>query len=198
MEGWDANTVTHVLGLRLRHATALRAGHRSRPAPAVVRAERRRSGPGPLQRRVRRRLRHPIRFHDQARRGPAATAARDDPGQGRASRPRRARNPLPPRRRISRRAAGRASYGGIQRRFNARAHSRPGRPVGHSNFRDHRGGRRHEPGAPGRHAPIHAALPRHSAPAVHEMARPWRRTASIGPNSSCWSTMATATTMSCT
>ena len=47
---------------RLRHSAPLRAGHRPRPAPPVVRAERR----GPLQRRICRCLRHSLRLHRQA------------------------------------------------------------------------------------------------------------------------------------
>ena len=75
---------------RLRHAAPLRAGHRPRAAPPVVRPERR----GPVQRRVRRRPRHPLRLHGQAGRRAAAAAARDHSGQGDAPRARRARDPL--------------------------------------------------------------------------------------------------------
>jgi type III restriction enzyme len=58
-EGWDANTVTHVLGVRaFGTQLAVRAGHRPRPAPPVLRPERGR----PVQRRVRRRPRHPFDF----------------------------------------------------------------------------------------------------------------------------------------
>ena len=40
-EGWDANTVTHVLGVRaFRSPAALRAGRRPRTAPTVVRRQR--------------------------------------------------------------------------------------------------------------------------------------------------------------
>ena len=82
-EGWDANTVTHVLGVRacLRYPAAVRAGHRPRPAPPVLRAERGRA----LQRRVCGRTRHPLRFHRQAGRGATAATARDHPGQGDAA-----------------------------------------------------------------------------------------------------------------
>ena len=39
-EGWDANTVTHILGVpRLRHPAPLRAGHRPGAAPAVLRPQ---------------------------------------------------------------------------------------------------------------------------------------------------------------
>ena len=94
-EGWDANTVTHVLGrARLRHPASLRTGHRPRPAPPVLRSQRGR----PVQRRIRRRPRHPVRLHRQAGRRPAPAAPGDHPGQGRPPRSRRAGNPLSPRR----------------------------------------------------------------------------------------------------
>jgi len=35
-EGWDANTVTHVLGVRLRHPASVRAGHRPGAPPPIV------------------------------------------------------------------------------------------------------------------------------------------------------------------
>ena len=75
---------------RLRHAASVRAGHRPRAAPPVLRPERGRA----LQRRICRRLRHSLRLHGQAGHRAAAAAARDDPGQGRAPGARRARNPL--------------------------------------------------------------------------------------------------------
>jgi type III restriction enzyme len=37
-EGWDASTVTHILNPRLRHTAPVRAGHRPRAAPPVIRA----------------------------------------------------------------------------------------------------------------------------------------------------------------
>ena len=47
---------------RLRHPTALRTGDWPLPTPAVLRAQR----AGPVQRRIRRRVRHPLRLHRQA------------------------------------------------------------------------------------------------------------------------------------
>ena len=75
---------------RLRHPAPLRAGDRPRAAPPVVRPER----GGPVQRRIRRRVRHSVRLHRQAGRRAAAAAARDGPGQGRAPRARRPGDPL--------------------------------------------------------------------------------------------------------
>jgi type III restriction enzyme len=105
-EGWDANTVTHVLGVRLRDAASLRAGHRPRPAPPVLRLERGQ----PVQRRVRRRPRHSVRLHRQARRRAAASATRDHPGPRHATRARSPGDPLPARRRLPGRAAGGTSH----------------------------------------------------------------------------------------
>ena len=85
-EGWDANTVTHVLGVRAFGTQLLcEQVDRPRAAPPVLRPER----GGPVQRRVRRRPRHPVRLHGEAGGRAAAAAARDDPGQGGAARARR-------------------------------------------------------------------------------------------------------------
>ncbi len=155
---------------RLRHAAPVRAGHRTRPPPSVVRPER----GGALQCRVCRRLRHSLRLHRQAGRRPAAAAARDDSGQGRTSGSRRSRNPLPARRRLPRRVAGGTPHRRIQRRFHPRSNPGPGRPIHHAKLRHHRRGRRPEPGTPRGHATVHAAVPRHPAPALHQVARPRR------------------------
>jgi type III restriction enzyme len=80
-EGWDANTVTHVLGVRAFGTQLL-------CEQVIGRALRRQSydlnEEGPVQRRIRRRARHSVRLHGQAGRRAAAAAARDHPGQGRA------------------------------------------------------------------------------------------------------------------
>ena len=111
-EGWDANTVTHVLGVRAFGTQLL-------CEQVIGRALRRQSydlnEEGPLQRRIRRRPRHSLRLHGQAGRRAAAAAARDDPGQGRAARARRARNPFPARRGLPRRTAGGAAHRRVQR-----------------------------------------------------------------------------------
>ena len=88
---------------RVRHAASLRAGDRPRAPPAVVRPERR----GPVQRRVRRHLRHSVRLHRQAGRR-AADSRRARRSRSRPSaRARPPGDPLPARRGLSRRAARR-------------------------------------------------------------------------------------------
>ena len=76
-EGWDANTVTHVLGVRAFGTQLL-------CEQVIGRALRRQSydlnEQGPLRRRVRRRARHPIRLHSEANRCAPAAAARDVAG----------------------------------------------------------------------------------------------------------------------
>ena len=85
-EGWDANTVTHVLGVRAFGTQApVRASHRPLASPPVLPPERRRR----VQRRVRRCARDPLRLHGPARRCAPAAAARDHPGQGDLARARR-------------------------------------------------------------------------------------------------------------
>ncbi len=82
-EGWDANTVTHVLGVRAFGTQLL-------CEQVIGRALRRQSydlnEEESLQRRVCRRSRHSLRLHGQAGRRPAAAAARDDPRQSGAPR----------------------------------------------------------------------------------------------------------------
>jgi type III restriction enzyme len=74
-EGWDANTVTHVLGIRAFGTQLL-------CEQVIGRALRRQSYDlnepergAPVQRRVRRRVRHTLRLHGKAGPRPAATAA---------------------------------------------------------------------------------------------------------------------------
>ena len=69
----------------LQHPAPLRTGHRPRPAPPVLRAER----GEPVRRRVRRCPGHPVRFHGQTRHRAAATAPGCRPRPCRAPRPRR-------------------------------------------------------------------------------------------------------------
>ena len=59
----------------------------------------------------------------------------------------------------------------VQRRLDARADPRPGRPVHHAEPGHHRRGGGSEPGAPGGHAAVHPALPPHPPPALHQVAR---------------------------
>ena len=101
-EGWDANTVTHVLGIRAFGTQLL-------CEQVIGRALRRQSydlnEEGPVQRRICRHPRHSVRLHGQAGRRAAAAAARDGPGQGRSPGARRAGDPLPARRGLPRRTA---------------------------------------------------------------------------------------------
>jgi type III restriction enzyme len=78
---------------RLRDAIVVRAGHRPRSTPAVIRTQREWT----VQRRVRGRAGHPLRLHGQAGYCAAAAAPRDHTGSGGTSRPRPSRNPLPAR-----------------------------------------------------------------------------------------------------
>ena len=107
-EGWDARTVTHVLGVRAFGTQLL-------CEQIVGRALRRQSyqlndKTGRLRRRVRRRARHPVRLHGEAGRGAAAAATRDRSGQGSDTRARRLRDPLPAGAGISGRAAERPAH----------------------------------------------------------------------------------------
>ena len=77
-EGWDANTVTHVLGIRAFGTQLLCEQVIGRAlAPAVLRSERGRA----VQRGICRHLRRAVRLHRQAGHRAAAAAARDGPGQ---------------------------------------------------------------------------------------------------------------------
>ena len=131
-EGWDANTVTHVLGVRAFGTQLL-------CEQVIGRALRRQSydlnEDRPVQRRVRRRARHSVRLHRQAGRRAAAAAARDRPGEGRCGPSATPGNPLPARRGLPGGAAGGAADGRVQRRFRAGADARPGRAVDHEERR---------------------------------------------------------------
>ena len=82
-EGWDANTVTHILGIRAFGTQLL-------CEQVIGRALRRQSydlnEERPLRCRIRRHPRHPVRLHRQAGHRAAAAAARDRPGQGHTAR----------------------------------------------------------------------------------------------------------------
>ena len=142
-EGWDANTVTHVLGVRAFGTQLL-------CEQVIGRALRRQSydlnEDGLFNVEYADVLGHPVRLHGQAGRRAAAAAARDDPGQGRAPRARRAS-----------RSASRASQGyrvelpeeRLTAEFNddsvLELTPGPGRPVDHAERGDHRRGRRPQP-----------------------------------------------------
>ena len=106
-EGWDANTVTHILGVRAFGTQLLCEQVVGRgAAPAVLRAERGR----PVRRRVCRHPRHSLRLHRQARGREAEPPERDRARPCREG-ARGARDPLPARRGLPGRAAERAHHG---------------------------------------------------------------------------------------
>ena len=91
-EGWDANTVTHVLGVRAFGTQLLCEQVVGRGlAPPVLRTER----GWPLRRRVCRRARHPVRFRREAGHRGAGEAARDGSGARGQAGPRCAGDRLP-------------------------------------------------------------------------------------------------------
>lgn len=97
-EGWDANTVTQVLGVHAFGAQLLcdsslsgRVGPAARTTPPALRP----GGEASLRRGVRRRLRHPLRLHGEIGRRSPAAAARDRDRQGHRPRARCAGDPLP-------------------------------------------------------------------------------------------------------
>ena len=177
-EGWDANTVTHVLGVRAFGTQLL-------CEQVIGRALRRQSydlnEEGLFNVEYADILGIPVRLHRQAGGRAAAAAARDDPGQGRAARARRAGNPFPARRRLSRRTARRAARppsstddSVLELTPDWSAH-RSRKNAGH-----HRRGRRPDRGAPGRHAPVDAAVPpRHGICSTPNGAIPAKNPSSI-------------------
>ena len=81
-EGWDANTVTHILGIRAFGTQLL-------CEQVIGRALRRQSydlnEEGLVQRRIRRHFRHPVRFHRQPGHRAAAASSRARPCRSRLS-----------------------------------------------------------------------------------------------------------------
>ena len=113
-EGWDANNVTHILGIRAFGTQLLceqvigRALRRQ-----SVRPQRRQS----VRRRIRRHLRRAVRLHRQAGRRPAQPAERDRAGEGGSAGPGPSGDSFPARRGLSRGAADRAADGHLQCRL---------------------------------------------------------------------------------
>ena len=169
-EGRDANTVTHVLGVRLRHPTAVRASGGPRPAPPILRVERR----GAVRRGVRGRAGHPLPLHRRTRGGEAAPGRSAGSRQGGAARPRRLRHRLPACRRLPRGTAGGAGARALRRRLHAGAHPGPRRPVDHPQRRHRRRRRGPHLGAPERLPPQHHRLPPDEAPHGNQVARAGR------------------------
>ncbi|MEI2623701.1 MAG: hypothetical protein V9G23_07215 [Giesbergeria sp.] len=114
-EGWDANTVTHVLGIRAFGTQLL-------CEQVIGRALRRQSydlnEEGLFNVEYADVFGIPFDFTAKPVVGAAAAAARNGAGQGHAPRARRAGDPVPPRRRLPRRAARRAPQRQLQRRIH--------------------------------------------------------------------------------
>ena len=129
-EGWDANTVTHVLGIRAFGTQLLcEQGRGPRAQAAVLRFERGRPQRGLVQRRIRGCLGDSLRFHCQTSRG----AATGRPGKQSTSRPcgrigMRWRFVSLAFHGLSRRTAGRPSHCPVHRRLGAGINAGPGRP----------------------------------------------------------------------
>ncbi len=123
-EGWDTNTVTHILGIRAFGTQLLCEQGGPRAAQTVLRSQRRQH----VRCRIRRHSRHSVRLRIEAR-GCSPEAAQTfhtgSCGQGAGG----AGNQLPARCRLPKGFARRTHYGRIQRRFPAVAHARTGRPV---------------------------------------------------------------------
>ncbi len=130
-EGWDTNTVTHILGVRAFGTQLLCEQVVGRgAAPPVLRAER----GGPVRRRIRRHPGHPVRLHRQARGREAEPPERDRARPCRQG-ARGARDPLPAHRGLPGRAAERAHHGRVQRGLAAGADARAGRARARSCWR---------------------------------------------------------------
>ena len=135
---------------RLRHPAPLRTGRRPRAPPPVLRSERGR----PVQRRICRHARHPLRLHRQAR-GLAAQPSR----ARRSTSMRSARiatrwRSVSPRRGLPGRAAGRAAHGEVRPKtrcsnsppiWSARRSPRTQGIIGEGVGPDGRAPRRHAP-----------------------------------------------------
>jgi superfamily II DNA or RNA helicase len=111
-EGWDTNTVTHVLGVRAFGTQLL-------CEQVIGRALRRQSyelnEDGLFNVEYADVLVIPFDFTAKPVVAPPQKTARDHPGQSHPSRPRRLRNQLPARARLSHRVAGRPAYRRLQR-----------------------------------------------------------------------------------
>ncbi len=171
-EGWDANTVTHVLGVRAFGTQLL-------CEQVIGRALRRQSydlnEEGLFNVEYADVLGIPFDF--TAKPVVAPPQPPRETIQVKAVRPERDALEIrfPRVAGLPRRTARGAAHRRVQRRLRAGADARPGRALDHQKRGHHRRGRRPEPRAPRRHAPLHAALPPHPAPALHQVARPGRR-----------------------
>ena len=170
-EGWDANTVTHVLGVRAFGTQLL-------CEQVIGRALRRQSydlnEDGLFDVEYADVLGIPFDFTAKPVVAPpqppretvqvqAVRPERDAPG-----------DPLPARRGLPRRAAGGAPDRRRSTPTRSGADAGPRRPVDHAERRASSARGRPDPRAPGRHAAVARAVPPHQAPALHEVARPGR------------------------
>lgn len=179
-EGWDANTVTHVLGVRA-------FGTRLLCEQVIGRALRRQSYdlnedglfnveyadvPG-------------IPFDFTAKPVVAPPQPPRETIQVKAVRPERgcAGNPISARRGLPRRTARGTPERRVQRRLRAGADPGPGGSLHHQERRHHRRVGRSQSGALGRHASLDAAVSPHASTALHQVARPRRsaEAASVRP-----------------
>ena len=124
----------HPRRARVRQPAPLRAGRRPRPAPPLVRRERR----GDVRARVRERLRHPVPVHllRQADQGPAAAEAGDRGLRRRG--PRGPADRVPEARRLPRRAPRRRDLARPRRRARVRDRSEHGAELGRDGRRRRR------------------------------------------------------------
>ena len=145
-EGWDANTVTHVLGVRAFGTQLL-------CEQVIGRALRRQSydlnEEGLFNVEYADVLGIPFDFTAKPVVAPPQPPRETIQVKADAPRARCPGNPVPAGRRLPRRAAGGAPHGPVQRRLHPRAHARPRRPVDHPERRHHRRGGGSEPRAPG-------------------------------------------------
>ena len=167
-EGWDANTVTHVLGIRAFGTQLL-------CEQVIGRALRRQSYD--LNEEGLFNVEYAdvfgIPFDFTAKPVIAPPQPPRETIQVKAISPDRDSLEIrfPARRRLSRRAARGTADGRFQRRFHSGTDARSRRPVETHATPASSARRRPESRAPGRHAAVVARLPRHAAPALHQVAR---------------------------
>ena len=142
-EGWDARTVTHVLGVRAFGTQLL-------CEQVIGRSLRRQSydvnTDGLFDVEYADILGIPFDFTAKPVPAPAAAATRDRAGPGDHSRPRFLRDPVSARGRLPGRAPGGTPVGRVRRRRDAGADARSRRSVHHAQRGDHRRGGRPQPG----------------------------------------------------
>ena len=171
-EGWDANTVTHVLGVRAFGTQLL-------CEQVIGRSLRRQSyhlnEDGVFNVEYADVLGIPFDFTARPRRRSPSAAARDHPGQGDLARARCVRDPLPACAGLPGRAARGACLRDLRCERDPRAHARYRRPLRHAHRRDHRRGGRPQPQAPRQGARAHPHLSPHEAAPRDQVARSGRR-----------------------